>query len=330
MNQNISNKIDDKTISTSISKVMHRHVITADISTSSRKCAKQIAGEHIGCLIVVEGEKPIGIITERSFVHLVEKGSFDPDKIKASDFMSSPLITISPDANFSEAMEVFNKKGIKRIPVVKKGRIIGLLTLKNMIEFSNLAFANLNEKHNKLKNESSVDVLTGVLNKTAVTESIKKEYERIQRYGGRSSILFIDIDHFKLVNDTYSHIAGDAVLKELGSLLTKECRQIDIIGRFGGEEFVIIAPNRKKYHAIIFGDRLRKAIESHSFLYNNTVIRITVSIGIASLFEGRDHTFALERADKALYHAKKMGRNRIGLWREGKLSIASEHIDKKE
>jgi diguanylate cyclase (GGDEF)-like protein len=119
-------------------------------------------------------------------------------------------------------------------------------------------------------------VLTGVLSKAALIEALRKEYSRINRYGGRSSILFIDIDHFKQINDVYSHIAGDAVLKELGSLLTKECRQIDTIGRFGGEEFVIVAHNRKKYHAVRFGERLRKAIEQHSFTFKDTNIHLTV------------------------------------------------------
>ncbi len=310
-------------MNTSISNIMHRHVITTDIAASASVCAQQISREHVGCLIVVKGEKPVGIITERSFVDLVEKGALDLKKTKAADFMSSPLITISPQASFSAAMEIFNKKVIKRIPVVKKGKIVGLLTLKDMVEYSNLALANLNEKVQKLKKESSTDALTGVLNKAALLETLRKEYSRIKRYGGRSSILFIDIDHFKKINDTYSHIAGDAVLKELGALLTRECRQIDTIGRFGGEEFVIVAYNRKKYHAVRFGERLRKAIEEHVFTFEKTAIHLTVSIGIASLFEGRSYTVALARADKALYHAKKMGRNRIGLWREARLRIAN-------
>jgi diguanylate cyclase (GGDEF)-like protein len=317
----------DKSINTPISKIMHRHVITTDISTSARECAKLIAAEHVGCLIVTKSENPVGMITERSFVHLVKKGAFDPDKTKASRFMSSPLISIGPEADFTAAMKVFNEKGIKRIPVVKDDKVMGLVSLKDMIEFSNLALANLSEKHKKLKNTALLDPLTGIYNKAAITELMRKEYERIQRYGGRSSILFLDIDHFKEVNDKYSHLAGDAVLTELGILLKSVCREIDTIGRFGGEEFMIIAPNRKKYHAVKFGERLRTAIKEHTFSYNNTRISITCSIGIASLFEGRDFHFALERADKALYHAKNMGRNRIGLWREGKLSIASEHVE---
>ena len=96
------------------------------------------------------------------------------------------------------------------------------------------------------------------------------------------------------------------------------------VGRFGGEEFVILAPNRKKYHAVIFGERVRQAVEAYRFAYKKIALKITVSVGIASLFEGRGTDDALERADKALYHAKQMGRNRIGLWRDGKLAIATD------
>ena len=238
--------------------------------------------------------------------------------------MSSPLISISPSADFAEAMQVFNTKGIKRIPVIRRGKAIGLLSLRDMIEYSNIALTTLDEKHERLKSQSSIDPLTGALNKRAVTASIRREFERVSRYGGRSSLLFVDIDHFKKVNDRHTHMAGDAVLKQLGKLLTEVCREIDVIGRFGGEEFVIIAPNRKKYHAVKFGERLRKAVEDHAFSYRGKKIRLTVSIGIASLFVGRGYSIALERADKAVYHAKRKGRNRIGLWREGKLAIASD------
>ncbi len=300
---------------------MHRHVVTADVSTTARECARLIAKERIGCLVVLEKGKPTGMITERNFVHLVKRGRCNPDRIKASDIMSSPLISISPNADFAEAMQMFNTKGIKRIPVISRGKVTGLLSLRDMIEYSNIALTTLDEKHEKLKSQTSLDPLTGVLNKRAVTSAVRKEFERVSRYGGRSTLLFVDIDHFKKVNDRHTHLAGDAVLKQLGKLLNDVCREIDVIGRFGGEEFIIIAPNRKKYHAVRFGERLRKEVEDHTFSYRDTKIRLTVSIGISSLFVGRGYTIALERADKAVYHAKKKGRNRIGLWRDGKLAL---------
>ena len=305
-----------------VSRMMHRHVITADVSAPVRDCAGRIADEHVGCLVVLRQGRPAGIITERNFVDIVKQGCSQFSSLKAADLMSTPLITIGPDADFAGAMRIFDSRGIKRLPVVHKGKLAGLLTLKSMIEYSNLALSRLNKR---LKSETSVDALTGVLNKAAVTTALSKEYERIRRFGGRTSILFLDIDHFKKVNDQYSHLAGDAVLRELGGLFKSTCREIDTVGRYGGEEFLIIAPNRKKYHAVRFGERLRKAVEDHHFTYKGLRIRLTLSIGIASLFEGRDYTVTLERADKALYHAKHMGRNRIGLWREGKLAIAEEH-----
>lgn len=306
---------------------MHRHVLTVDVNTSVKKCAQKIIKKRVGCLIVSKHSKPVGIITERDFVILVNKSDYDSNKLTAQDIMSSNLISIEPDATFSEAMKQFNKKRFKRMPVILNNKLKGLLTLKNMIIFSNISLAKKALEHDVLKIKASIDELTNVSNKGTITNAIKDEYESIQRYGGRTSILFIDIDHFKKVNDSYSHLAGDAVLRDLGKLLKKVCRKIDSIGRFGGEEFVIIAPNRKKYHAIQFAERLRRTIESHKFFYEEEKIAITVSIGIASLFQGRDYNYALGRADKALYHAKNHGRNRIGLWRNGRLSIAEEHSE---
>ena len=177
----------------------------------------------------------------------------------------------------------------------------------------------------EFKHLANTDALTGMYSRRAILELLEDEFQKAQRFGFPLSVAMIDIDHFKKVNDTLSHLAGDVVLKELGALLKTESRAIDTVGRFGGEEFVIIAPNRKKYHAVRFAERLRKAIEDHVFSYKGARIRLTISAGIASLFEGRDYTVALERADKALYHAKRHGRNRTGLWRDGKLAIASEH-----
>ena len=102
---------------TPITSIMHRHVVTTDAATSARECARRIANEHIGCIIVVRNDRPAGIVTERSFVDLVKKGMVNPDAITAADIMSSPLITLRSEADFAGAMEVFNKRGIKRLPV---------------------------------------------------------------------------------------------------------------------------------------------------------------------------------------------------------------------
>lgn len=314
-------------IDKSIAQIMHRHVISADVTLPIQKCAELIIKQKIGCLIITKDKRPIGIITERCFVELIRKGFFDSTKVNTESFMVSPLITIGINTTYAEAIEVFHKENIKRIPVVENEKIVGLLTLKNMFEYSRLEISKLTETQKLLKHEANFDDLTHVYNKKTITTSIEQEYERIKRTGGRSALLFVDIDHFKKVNDKYSHAAGDHVLSEMGKLLKETCRQLDVIGRFGGEEFVIIAPNRKKYGAVNFGERLRSEIENHPFQYKGTAIPLTVSIGIASLFMGRDYTAALDRADKALYHAKANGRNCVALWRLGSLAVADKHID---
>ncbi len=311
----------------SITEFMHRHIQTIDVSATSIECAELIAQERIGCLIVVNKGKPAGIITERSFVELVQKKHENIKNVLASDFMSKPLITINASANFSKAIEIFNKKEIKRIPVIENEKVIGLLTLKNMIEFSNLVLSKMDEEYKILEDKFKTDELTKVYTKSTITKIIQNENNRIGKYGGRSSILFIDIDHFKKINDKYSHLAGDMILKRIGRILKSVSKEIDSVGRFGGEEFIIMTPNRKKYNAVKFGEKLRKRIEKSTFTYNKEKIKITISIGIASIFGSKNYNVAIKRADKALYYAKNMGRNKIALWRNGKIVIALE--DKK-
>jgi len=305
----------------SIEKIMHERVITVDIHDTARRCAEKMTEERIGCIIVVEKGAPAGIITERGFADLVKQGNFDGDIIEARHFMTQPLITIERSARYDDALELFNKENVKRVPVVENGEIIGLLTLKNMVEYSRLTIDTLDEENQFLKQEVHRDPLTGLLNRSALTELLEKECTRLKLLGGSSSILFLDIDHFKYINDTYSHMAGDAVLKEMSDVLRNFCREYDHIGRFGGEEFVLVVRNQKKQHALQFAERLREVIESHPFVFKKHSISVTVSIGVSALFSGREYATALERADKAMYYAKSNGRNRVGFYSGAKIKL---------
>jgi diguanylate cyclase (GGDEF)-like protein len=311
-------------IDTTVDKIMHRHVITVDANASARECAHLITQERIGCVIVTDAGEPVGIVTERSFAHLLKRGRVDSNKILVRDFMVTPIIAVGPKTSGAEAFKVFRKKNIKRLPVVSKGTVVGLLTLHNMIEYSRLAMATMDKKQQRLETEVMTDAMTGLFNKKAITDRIVQEHERLQRYGGRAAILFVDLDFFKKVNDTYGHDAGDAVLIAAATLLQNTCRHIDVVGRYGGEEFVILAPNRKKRRAINFALRLCREIESYPFSHNGSSIPLTTSIGVADLLAGESHEDAIKRADQALYHAKQSGRNCVGMWRDDTLTIAEE------
>lgn len=307
-----------------IDKIMLRSVVTAEKETTLCQCAALISRERIGCLIITDGGAPAGILTERDFVLLIAKGKVDPHKITAAEFMTSPLISISPDITFEQAVRIFNEKQIKRLPVVQADRVVGLLSLRNMMEFSRQVMMDLEKKRRQLQSESETDGLTAVYNKKTITGFIEKEYERVSRYGGYSTLLFIDIDHFKKVNDTWSHSAGDVVLKELCRVIRNNSRQMDILGRFGGEEFVIISPNFKSHHAKSYAERIRKIVAEYSFFYREASIPITISIGMADIFSGDSYMAAIEKADKALYHAKNSGRNCTAFWQNDGPVVVSE------
>lgn len=166
------------------------------------------------------------------------------------------------------------------------------------------------EKEERITYLSFHDPLTDIYNRRYFMEAGEEEIKRVQRYEDTLSVLMLDIDHFKKVNDTYGHPAGDAVLENLASLLKNKLRDVDIPGRLGGEEFGILMPNTNKEQALKAADRIRKIIEENTVEFEGEEISITVSVGIAVYREEMsDIDELLQEADRALYQAKKRGRN---------------------
>jgi diguanylate cyclase (GGDEF)-like protein len=162
---------------------------------------------------------------------------------------------------------------------------------------------------------ASRDALTQVYNKRFFVEQLESEYAYSVRHGTELSLLMFDIDHFKQINDTYGHLAGDYVLSELTQLVTPAIRIEDTFARYGGEEFVLLSRNSPDSAAIV-GERLRRTIEEHTFTHEGKVLRVTVSLGI-SCMPNVNITVPEEfvaAADKALYEAKRTGRNRLVCW----------------
>ena len=145
--------------------------------------------------------------------------------------------------------------------------------------------------------------------------SMSREFERIQRHPGQQScVLMLDLDHFKKVNDSFGHAAGDAVLKQVTYLMKLETRRLDAIGRIGGEEFALLLPDTARDEALLLANRLRERIERSPLQFQQQSIPTTVSIG-CSLIELLDSNAdaVMVRADKALYQAKRQGRNQAML-----------------
>jgi two-component system cell cycle response regulator len=158
------------------------------------------------------------------------------------------------------------------------------------------------------------DPLTGLLNRRALIDRLATEVDRARRYGTVVTLLMVDIDHFKRVNDTLGHLAGDDVLREVAAVLQNTVRTVDLVARYGGEEFVVVLPETGRDGAVAFADRVRERIAIHPFLAPvREGLALTASIGVATFPAERVDTVEdlFARADEALYRAKADGRNRV-------------------
>jgi len=174
-------------------------------------------------------------------------------------------------------------------------------------------------KNRVLAEVSARDALTGLYNRSYVTEKIESEMNRSLRHGSPVTLLMLDIDHFKRINDSFGHAAGDSVLRSFGQVLRDSCRVYDVPGRYGGEEFCIILPETRVGNTTAVAERIRQRLADSRFDVGTDQVAITASMGIAGMDsvaeEGIVTSSALiERADRALYSAKHRGRNRIEIW----------------
>jgi two-component system cell cycle response regulator len=160
---------------------------------------------------------------------------------------------------------------------------------------------------------ASTDALTGCLNRRALHEKLERELDRARRYNLVLTIMMIDLDRFKEINDTHGHLAGDAVLRQMGEILRHEARSVDIAARYGGEEFVIVLPDTAMEGGMIFAERVRLRVADHLFASSVGPLKVTVSVGVAMFPDDNVETAdaVVARADEALYRAKAGGRNRV-------------------
>src|SRR5213594_4061222 len=166
----------------------------------------------------------------------------------------------------------------------------------------------------RLEKLAATDALTGCLNRRALSEALANELDRARRYSLALTILLLDIDRFKSINDGRGHITGDSVLRQVGELLIREARSVDIVARYGGEEFVVVMPETAMEGAMIFAERLRRRVEQRDFADpGEDPLHLNVSIGLASFPDERVHSADsfVSLADQALYRAKNEGRNLV-------------------
>jgi diguanylate cyclase (GGDEF)-like protein len=194
-----------------------------------------------------------------------------------------------------------------------EARVRSLLRIKKLQQELADREKQLSEMNGQLLHISMTDGLTGVDNRRALEQRLHEMFEHSLRLHEPIACVMCDIDHFKKVNDTYGHAAGDETLKQFAEILRDEAREIDRVGRYGGEEFLLLLPGTVLDSAVTFAERVRQRVEEHTFSFEGGTLKRTVSLGVASWphprIKGREEM--LKAADDALYVAKEMGRNRV-------------------
>ena len=248
--------------------------------------------EEISAKIAIRKDEPILLdILNKSINSLKEE---DKDRI------TNKWITIIRENQFN--VELF-------IEVITVIVIIFISIIALLIYRSNIKLSALNKELKKL---SQTDKLTSLYNRAKLDSILENEMKIIKRYKDFTSLAIIDIDHFKDINDTHGHNVGDIILKELATILKENIRETDYVGRWGGEEFLVILPRTNERNAVITAENLRKTIENHKF-HNN--IKVTASFGVCEC-KINNPTKCLIHADKALYNAKNSNRNCVRTYSE--------------
>lgn len=241
-----------------------------------------------------------------------------------------PIITNlgSADPRFIVKEVLSNTKSLLCVPLIAKGEVIGVINITN-------------KKHDKLFNQKDLEFITSLANQAAIAIDNAKLYElatkdgmtklyiyrhfytlleneirRCSRYKRNMSLLMMDIDNFKKINDTYGHLTGDTILKRLASVLQETVRKIDIPARYGGEEFVVILPETDKKDACVIAERIRKNIAQIEVRVNETqTLSPTVSMGVAQYTtDGQEAKELINAADTALYFSKHNGKNMVSIY----------------
>lgn len=273
-------------------------------------------------VMIVENKKPKGIITAKDILLLLKKHV--DLSLPVKEYMITPVITISNESTLKEALEFMQNKHFKRLVATDShGDLIGSITQKELISIAYTRWVKMIESYQselqkineQLENKSQkyekyagTDSLTGLYNRMKFLEIFVAEYTVMMQRHNYLSLLVLDIDHFKSINDNYGHNMGDKVLKEVANLLKKQLRSVDIVCRWGGEEFVVLLPAAEIEEACQIAEKIRNNISRLTFQHLEGIY-LTVSIGVTQIKENDELQEVIERADQALYLAKRSGRN---------------------
>ena len=297
-----------------------RRMRWVDKEASTSELLDDMSEDNFDNLIVVEDLIPIGILTTKDVIKLIRNQSDLNLPIK--EYMSSPVDAINKNASIKEALDFLHAKKYKRVVVVDDdGKLGGIIAQKELISLTYSKWAmlmqeyqeELSEINNMLKDKNkkyealaTKDPLTGLYNRYKFSELYVTSYKTMIQRDNDMSLIMLDIDKFKKVNDTYGHNIGDQVLIQVAHALIRNLRNIDIVCRWGGEEFLMLLPTASLENAIKLADKIRIHIAELSI---DVVGGVTASFGVAKVRLGDTMEEVVDRADKALYLAKDSGRN---------------------
>ncbi|MEI7542265.1 MAG: GGDEF domain-containing protein [bacterium] len=294
-----------------IGAVMSKDVLTANKEDTVMSMLERLQKHRMGAIVVInKDDVPVGIITERDIIQALVIYKQETFEKQAQDIMSAPVLTLDPEQDIDSAAILMTLNGIRRIPITKENKLIGLITYRDITNALRKSYYVLEEKAQMLQDMANRDSLTKLFNKRLINEEIKKQFDAAKESNSPMAVIMIDIDHFKKINDTYGHPCGDYVLKTLSSILLSKSRDINIVGRYGGDEFIVLGAISDHKSSLYFAERLRMIIESTPFLYENQELKITISTGVCVWNSKiKDAKTMIKLADGALYNAKQAGRN---------------------
>ncbi|MEM6409307.1 MAG: diguanylate cyclase [Pseudomonadota bacterium] len=280
----------------------NREVVKIDPTATLEQVAQRLLKFRVGALVIADAaDRMQGIISERDLVPVVADIRNHPITTPVSQVMTSSVITCKPEDEIAYVLRLMNSNAIRHMPVVKDDKLVDMLSIRE-----------LTKAYELLQIEANTDPLTGLSNRRPFLRNLDLEFVRARRFRHDMSVAMIDIDHFKAVNDTYGHDAGDAVLRAFAAMIINEFRSIEMVGRLGGEEFAVIFPQTDLAGAMTACDRLLMRVRDTITPVGSAQIGITISIGIARASADKlDGAAVLKRADELLYRAKAAGRDQI-------------------
>lgn len=229
-------------------------------------------------------------------------------EVGAVDYIEKPFHGAELLARIRTHLELkAYRERVEQINIQLNKEILNGIKMQEELEASKAA---LEEMNRKLYEKATKDALTKLFNRRKMTDLIEYEYDRAQRNTLPFSIIITDIDHFKKVNDTYGHDCGDVVLEEISRALMSMIRKQDQVGRWGGEEFLLLLPETDTEGALTLAEKMRSKIEKSTYCCGKTELKITMTFGISSFTDEKTDKTVIKEADLALYDGKNNGRNR--------------------